>query len=116
MEKILNRYLKQETGAAPLAIIRIGFGLMMCFSIIRFWSKGWIEKIYISPKFHFSYYGFEWVQYLGDYTYLLFIICFFSAFFVAIGYKYRIAIIIFFLSFTYRTLRESYLFKSLLLH
>ncbi len=106
MEKILNRYLKQETGAAPLAIIRIGFGLMMCFSIIRFWSKGWIEKIYISPKFHFSYYGFEWVQYLGDYTYLLFIICFFSAFFVAIGYKYRIAIIIFFLSFTYIELLE----------
>ena len=28
---------------------------------IRFWAKGWIEKLYIDPVFHFKYYGFEWV-------------------------------------------------------
>jgi len=74
---------------------------MMLFSIIRFVSYGWVDKFYIQPKFHFTYYGFEWVKPLGTYTYLVFIICGLSALFVAIGYKYKFAIISFFLSFTY---------------
>ena len=94
-------YFKSLTDAAPLAVFRIGFGVMMCFSIIRFWYHGWIEKLYIQPKFHFKYYGFDWVKSLGDYNYLLFFICGISALFVAFGLKYRLAIITFFLSFTY---------------
>ncbi|QHI35910.1 hypothetical protein IMCC3317_12580 [Kordia antarctica] len=99
-------YLQQQTSAAPLAVFRIGFGLLMCYSIIRFWAKGWIETIYIQPTFHFSYYGFEWIKPLGNYTYLLFLICGIAAFCVALGFKYRLAIIMFFLSFTYIELME----------
>lgn len=78
----------------------------MCYSIIRFWRKGWIETLYIDPNFHFSYYGFEWVKPLGEYTYLLFLICFISSLFVTIGFKYRISILMFFLSFTYIELMD----------
>lgn len=78
----------------------------MTYSIIRFWLKGWIQTMYIDPSFHFTFYGFEWVTPLGDYTYLLFFICGLSAFFVAIGYKYYMSIIIFFLSFTYIELMD----------
>ena len=74
---------------------------MMLFSIIRFASFGWIDKLYIQPSFHFSYYGFRSVKPLGNYTNLLFFICGLAALFVAIGYKYKIAILTFFLSFTY---------------
>ncbi len=113
-------YLNKYTNASPLAVFRIAFGIMMCFSIIRFWYHGWIETLYIDPRFHFSYYGFEWVKPIGNYTYLLFVICGLSAFFVAIGLKYRIAIITFFLSFTYIELMDKttylnhYYFISLL--
>jgi len=116
----LNTYLNKNTHAAPLAVFRIAFGIMMCFSIIRFWYHGWIESLYLEPKFHFSYYGFEWVKPLGNHTYLLFIICGLSALFVALGLKYRIAIISFFLSFTYIELMDKttylnhYYFISLL--
>ncbi|MFK7750176.1 MAG: HTTM domain-containing protein [Kordia sp.] len=99
-------YLNQQTNAAPLAVFRIGFGLMMLYGIIRFWAHGWIESIYLEPKFHFSYYGFEWVKPIGNYTYLIFIICGLAAFFVALGLKYRLAIITFFLSFTYIELMD----------
>ena len=78
----------------------------MTFSIIRFWLKGWIETVYIEPSFHFSYYFFDWVKPLGELTYILFLICGISAFFVAIGYKYKYSIIIFFLSFTYIELMD----------
>ena len=105
MSNVLN-YLNKESSSHSLAVFRIGFGFLMCFSIIRFWYKGWIEKLYLVPEFHFSYYGFEWVKPIGDYTYLLFIICFISALFVAIGFKYRVSIILFFLSFTYIELMD----------
>lgn len=102
----LKTYLIKTTSAAPLAVFRIGFGLMMLYGIIRYWAKGWIETVYILPKFHFKYYGFEWVKTFGDYTYVLFLICGISALLVAIGYKYKYAIIAFFLSFTYIELME----------
>ncbi|MBD0833283.1 HTTM domain-containing protein [Aestuariibaculum sediminum] len=113
-------YIQQKTDAAPLAVFRILFGVMMLFSIIRFWVNGWIDTLYIQPKFHFSYFGFEWVKPLGIYTYLLFLVCALSALFIALGFKYKIAIITFFLSFTYIELMDKttylnhYYFISLL--
>ena len=101
MKSSYNRYITKQTKAAPLAVFRILFGFMMLASIIRFWSFGWIETLYIEPIFSFSYYGFHWLPNLGQFTYLLFIICGVSAFSVAIGYRYRLAIVLFFLSFTY---------------
>jgi hypothetical protein len=74
MSNKIQIYLKKNTHTSPLAVFRIGFGLMMLVSIIRFWSYGWIEKLYLKPDFHFSYYGFEWVKPIGDWTYLLFIL------------------------------------------
>jgi len=100
------KQINNPVKAAPLAVFRICFGLLMLISIIRFWSKGWIYKLYIEPDFHFSYWGFEWVKPLGNATYLIFIICGIASIFVAIGFKYRLAIIVFFLSFTYIELMD----------
>jgi len=93
--------------AAPLASFRILFGLLMLASIIRFWANGWIEKLYLEPNFHFKYYGFEWVQVPSPfYTYLLFIVCALASVAIALGIKYRLSMLIFFLSFTYIELMD----------
>jgi len=99
--KKLYTYPKEISEAAPLAAFRIFFGMMMVYSMIRFWYHGWIEKLYINPTFHFKYHGFEFVKVPGEWTYLLFIICGIAALLVSIGYQYKLAIITFFLSFTY---------------
>ena len=70
-------------------------------SLIRFAYYGWIEKFYIQPQFHFTYYGFEWAKSIGNFIYIVFIICGLAALCVSIGYKYKLAIVTFFLSFTY---------------
>ncbi|WP_136667980.1 HTTM domain-containing protein [Flavobacterium sp. H122] len=101
-----KNYLNTTTESATLAFFRLAFGLMMFFSVIRFASFGWIEKFYIKPQFHFTYYGFEWIKPLGNYTYLLFAVCGLSALLLAVGYKYRIAAVTFFLSFTYIELMD----------
>ena len=99
-------YFKKESLPYPLALYRIGFGILVMFSLARFALNGWIESLYLEPDFHFSYYGFSWVKPIGIYTYLVFLICFSSALFVSIGYKYRFAIITLFLSFTYIELMD----------
>jgi hypothetical protein len=115
-----NYYFSKTTHAAPLVVFRVCFGFMMLASIVRFWYNGWIDLQYIQPTFFFSYHGFEWVKPFGEYTYYLFFICGLSAFFVAIGFKYRLSIILFFLSFTYIELMDKstylnhYYFISLL--
>lgn len=113
-------YFSKKTEAAPLAVFRIFFGLLMFISVIRFWANGWIEKFYIEPSFFFSYFGFEWVKPIGSFTYVLFVICGLSALLVAIGFRYRIAIVTFWFSFTYIELMDKttylnhYYFISLL--
>ena len=102
----ISNYLNKKQDSSSLAIFRLGFGFLMLFSVIRIWNKGWIKELYIDPSFHFSYYGFEWIKPIGDYTYLIFLICAISSFCVAIGFKYRISIILLFLSFTYAELMD----------
>ncbi|MFN1834727.1 HTTM domain-containing protein [Balneola sp. MJW-20] len=106
MESTVHTYLSKKRNAAPLAVFRIFFGLLMFISILRFAMNGWIHKLYIEPSFFFSYLGFEWVRPLGDATYLIFIVCGLSALTVSVGYRYRWSIIIFFLSFTYIELMD----------
>lgn len=118
---MLNNYLYKTTHAAPLAIFRIATGGMLFFGMLRFWLNGWIEELYIKPKFFFSFYGFEYIKPLGNYTYLLFAICAVSAIFFAIGLFYKQASILLFASFTYIELMDKstylnhYYFTSLLL-
>ena len=102
----IQSYINKTSDAAPLAVFRILFGLLMLISMIRFAANGWIQKLYIEPTFFFSYYGFGWVQPLGEWTYLIFIICGASAIFVSLGYHYKMAIVTFFLSFTYIELMD----------
>ena len=101
MNKRILTYLKTPIKAAPLAVFRVFFGLLMIYTTLRFVLQGWVEKYYIEPQFHFKYYGFEFVESLGIYTYLLYFISFLAALGVTLGYKYRLSILIFFLSFTY---------------
>jgi hypothetical protein len=94
-------YLNRSPSSTPLAIFRITFGLLLFGSIVRFWSKGWIYDLYIKPTFFFSFFGFEFVKPLGEYTYLLFAVCALTALLVAMGFFYRISSVVLFLSFTY---------------
>ena len=104
--RTIQSYLNSNVSASPLAVFRICFGLLMLISMVRFWSYGWIDKLYIEPSFFFSYIGFEFVKPMGEWTYLVFILCGLSALSVALGFKYRLSIIVFFLSFTYIELMD----------
>lgn len=89
----------------PLITFRILFGIMIMFSTARFVALGWIEDHYVQPTFHFKYYGFEWVEPMGLVgMYAVHIILFLSALAFTLGYRYRWAACIMFISFTYTEL------------
>lgn len=98
----LKQYVLKPVHAAPLAVFRIVFGLLMLASIIRFIAKGWIYSMYVKPQLFFPYYGFEWIRPLGETgMYTLFVLMAVCSLCIAAGFMYRISAFLFFVLFTY---------------
>ena len=58
----LAHRLFEPVDGASLAVFRMLFGAIMIWEVWRYFSNGWIERYSIEPSFHFTYYGFGWVQ------------------------------------------------------
>lgn len=102
MAGTIKKYITAQTSIAPLAVFRVLFGFIMLVSTIRFAAMGWIYDLYIRPDFFFTYLGFDWVTPLGEVgMYALFSVMALAALCIMLGYYYRIAIVLFFLTFTY---------------
>lgn len=94
--------LTAERHIAPLAVLRMAFGAIMFISTVRFMLKGWIAQYYLTPKFFFGFYGFEWVKPFGAAgMYAVYVIMALAALGIMAGYFYRISITVFFFSFCY---------------
>lgn len=101
MNNILQQ-ISRPKHIAALASFRFIFGLILFAGVLRFAINGWITDLYVSPTFYFKYFGFEFIQPLGALgMHLVFVVMGISFLLIAIGYWYRIASIIAFLSFTY---------------
>lgn len=87
---------------APLVVFRIFYGLLMSGAALRFLLKGWVHEQYIEPSFHFKYYGFEWVHVLPPWgMYAAFVSMAVLGLFIALGLRYRLSMVLYFLIFTY---------------
>lgn len=98
----LSVRLDEPVDIASLAVFRIAFGTMMALSVARFWLRGWITELYITPTYHFGYVGFSWVRALpGPWMYFLFAVMGAAAVGVAIGWRTKSSAAVFFCTFTY---------------
>lgn len=102
MLRQLQNWLDEPVDAIPLAVFRIGFGLLMCYSTLRFISNGWIQEFYVEPIFHFTYLGFDWIAPLPE-TGMVIVFSLLAglSLLIATGLFYRVSMISFFLLFTY---------------
>lgn len=103
----LRSRLSQPEDAAALAIFRIGFGLIMCYDMIRYsWFQP-LDYLYLRGDFHFKYPGFEWVQALpGNGLYWQLSILAVLALLIATGLFYRLATVLFTIGFAWFFLLE----------
>lgn len=98
----LAAYLRTPMSIAPLTSFRVLFGAVMCVSVLRFMARGWVTELYVKPAFMFKYYGFEWVQPLGEGgMYAVFAVMALAALGIALGAAYRVSAVTFFLTWTY---------------
>jgi hypothetical protein len=94
--------LQRPVSIVPLVILRVVFGVLMLVSTLRFMANGWVETFYITPQFHFTYLGFEWVKPLApNGMWLIFLVLCALSMLIALGLFYRVAIVAFFVLFTY---------------
>lgn len=97
--------LLEPVDIAWLAAFRVAFGLTMCVSMLRFLAYGWVDALFVRPRFHFKYWGFAWVEPLsarGMHT--LFVLLAGLALCVALGALYRVSCGLFVLGFAYLSL------------
>lgn len=88
--------------AAALAAFRIAFGLLVACGALRFIANGWVEALFIAPRFHFKYWGFEWIRVWPAWGMHLHVgLVAVLGVLVAIGLFYRTAIVLLFVAFTY---------------
>ena len=58
----LEATLLAPVDSAWLGAFRVLFGLTLLTSSLRFLAYGWIDELFVTPRFHFKYWGFAWVQ------------------------------------------------------
>ncbi len=95
-------WARRPVSGASLAAFRIAFGALGLAATVRFAANGWIADLYTEPERHFSYAGFWWAQpWPGWGMQAHFAALAAASAGVALGFKYRLSIIAFFLLFTY---------------
>ncbi|MGC4087316.1 MAG: HTTM domain-containing protein [Polyangiaceae bacterium] len=94
--RVVERYRRIEpwlvtpVDIAWLAAFRALFGLTLCVSMWRFIGYGWVDVLFVKPRFHFKYWGLSWVEPLsGPAMHTLFWVMSGLALCVAAGVLYR---------------------------
>lgn len=106
LDSTATRLLAPVDGAS-LVLFRIGFGLIMVLWGIDYIASGRIRDLYIAPKFHFTYYLFDFVRpWPGDGMYGHFLALCVLAACISLGFLYRLTTLLFALGFTYFFLLE----------
>lgn len=98
----LRRRWGEPVDGASLAALRVLFGSLMFAATVRFALRGWIDALYVKPSFHFTYYGFDWVQpWPRPLLYAHFGLLALASLMVALGFLYRVASLALALLFLY---------------
>ena len=94
--------LFQKADIKPLAIVRILIGAWFFIDCVGMMLIGWMQDAYIHAEMNFRYYGFEWVPRLPPAgMYAVFILLSIAALGIMLGYRYRLAVVTFFVCFLY---------------
>ena len=92
----------QPIDPSSLCLFRIMFGILATFSALRFMWMGWIEDLYLTPTYFFTYEGFEWIHpHSQEGLYLHFSVLVVLGVLITLGVQYRLSITLYFLLFTW---------------
>jgi hypothetical protein len=103
----LESGLGQRVDSASLAVFRIAFGAILVGEVARYFYYDWIGELFLRPAVLFKYPGLEWLApWPGPWLYVHFLALGVFAAMIALGYRYRLATVLFWLGFTYVALLD----------
>jgi hypothetical protein len=80
----------QPRDAAALAAFRVCYGALVAISAARFLWNGWVDELFVRPRFFFTFYGFSWVRPLPQPGMTVaFIVLALTGVAVSLGIRYR---------------------------
>ncbi len=98
----LREQLAAPIDALGLSAFRIAYGLLVFVSTVRFAANGWIDRFFVAPRFHFTYWGLGFVEPLSrEGMIAVFVALAVAAACVALGLFYRVAIVLTVVLFAY---------------
>jgi hypothetical protein len=98
----LRARLSAPSDAAGLAVFRALFGLLGVVSALRFLGYGWVEELFVAPRFHFHHWGLAWLEPLSPTGMrAVFVTIAITGACIALGLMYRVAIVAFLATFAY---------------
>lgn len=104
---------RRPVAADSVAVFRIGYGLLVAFSSIRFLAKGWVDALYLDPAHHLTYRWFEWVRpFPAPWMQLHMAALAGLGLCIALGYRHRLAAALFLVGFGYTELIEASLYLN----
>ena len=110
---LIKKRVDTPTDAASVVLLRIVFGLLMFWEMVRYYYNGWIRELFVKPQFHFQYEWFQWVRPLPEEAmYLLFASLAILSLMIALGLFYRISTLLFFLGYSYFFLVERAIYNN----
>ncbi|MGE0868557.1 MAG: HTTM domain-containing protein [Kofleriaceae bacterium] len=96
-----SRWFAPVDGSS-VALFRIAFGVLMAIATLRFFAHDWIADYFVMPRHFLTYYGFDWVKpWPGPGMYIHFGAMLVLSVMVAIGWRYRISVVVFGALFAY---------------
>ena len=98
----LLRRLFEPVAIDFLVYFRMAFGAIMLWEMVRYIEAGWVQRNFIDPPLHFTFYGFSWVRpWPGDGMHWHFYALAVLAACITTGLCYRLAAMLFFVGFTH---------------
>lgn len=92
---------------STIVFFRIAFGCVALWHVYEYYAGNLIETEYLNPKFHCTWYWFDWVQVLpGNWLYAVFLVMGLASLGVILGWHYRLSAFLLWLTFTYQFLLE----------
>ena len=102
MRVTLDQWLFKQVDNSALVAFRIIFGLLLACEAFGSIATGMVRRQFVEPKFTFTFIGFDFLEPLpGNWMYIFYCIMGVAGLMVMVGYKYRIAITYYAITWTY---------------
>ena len=92
----MKKFLFKRVDNSALVLFRIFWGFLLMAEGWGAILTGWVYRVFVEPSFTFTWYGFGWTKVLlGETMYLPYLLLGAMGLFIMLGYKYRLASVLF---------------------